>query len=325
MRHRKLWSSSSAEGVLNETTWTPCGLTPDITCSIALSLPAASIACKTTSSEYVSLAQSSSCASESSSTPRASTAFASAFSSAWESPRSPGRRSSRDRGRRGAALCPGVTISCSRIRSLLGSCDAPRRCGRDRGLGWPRAVEELHELRDRDVDDRPEQADAPLRARQRDRVEDPLQGPSPVTRNVEHERRRRSGTRTAGSRSWTRLKIVCVGSRTSSAAAMCISDSVVRPIVVATARSYRSSPQATTPSASAAISRPAIRAGSRAGGRRSGRSRRAGPPRMRPGPAASKPEPDRQQHVDREVDPQDLQRRQRRAVGDVEDARRRRT
>ena len=31
-------------------------------------------------------------------------------------------------------------------------------------------------------------------------------------------------------------------------------------------------------------------------------------------------EPDREQHVDREVDPEDLQRRQRRAVGDVEDA-----
>ena len=38
------------DGFLNQTTWTPCGLTPDITCSIALSLPAASIAWKTTSS-----------------------------------------------------------------------------------------------------------------------------------------------------------------------------------------------------------------------------------------------------------------------------------
>ena len=66
MRQRKSWSSSSADGFLNETTWTPCGFTPDITCLIALSLPAASIAWKTTSSARLSLAQSSSCASESS-------------------------------------------------------------------------------------------------------------------------------------------------------------------------------------------------------------------------------------------------------------------
>ena len=59
------------DGDLKETTWTPCGLTPVITCSIALSFPAASIACRTTSSAYVSLAQSSSCALERSSTPRA--------------------------------------------------------------------------------------------------------------------------------------------------------------------------------------------------------------------------------------------------------------
>ena len=85
VRHRKLWSSSSAEGVLNETTWTPCGLTPDMTCLIVPSLPAASIACRTISSEYVSLAHSSSCASASSSMPRARTALASAFSSGWES------------------------------------------------------------------------------------------------------------------------------------------------------------------------------------------------------------------------------------------------
>ena len=86
IRQRKSWSSSSEDGALKETTWTPCGLTPVITCSIALSFPAASIACRTTSSAYVSLAQSSSCASESSSTPRASTAFASALSSSCESP-----------------------------------------------------------------------------------------------------------------------------------------------------------------------------------------------------------------------------------------------
>ena len=85
MRHRKSWSSSSADGCLNETTWTPCGLTPDITCSIAPSLPAASIAWKTTSSAYVSLAHSSSCASASSSTSPVRTAFASAFISGSDS------------------------------------------------------------------------------------------------------------------------------------------------------------------------------------------------------------------------------------------------
>jgi hypothetical protein len=36
------------DGCLNETTWTPWGFTPGITCSIALSLPAASMAWKTT-------------------------------------------------------------------------------------------------------------------------------------------------------------------------------------------------------------------------------------------------------------------------------------
>ncbi len=50
MRHRKSWSSSSLEGCRKETTWTPCGFTPDITCSIVESFPAASSAWKTTSS-----------------------------------------------------------------------------------------------------------------------------------------------------------------------------------------------------------------------------------------------------------------------------------
>ncbi len=86
MRQRKSWSSSSDEGCLNETTWTPCGLTPVMTCSIALSFPAASIAWRTTRRAYVSLAQRSSCASESSSIPPARTAFASAWSSFSESP-----------------------------------------------------------------------------------------------------------------------------------------------------------------------------------------------------------------------------------------------
>ena len=48
-RHRKSWSSSSLEGALNEATSQPCGFTPDMTCLIVPSLPAASIAWKTSS------------------------------------------------------------------------------------------------------------------------------------------------------------------------------------------------------------------------------------------------------------------------------------
>ena len=39
VRHMKSWSSSSADGVLNEKTWQPCGLTPDMTWSIDPVLP----------------------------------------------------------------------------------------------------------------------------------------------------------------------------------------------------------------------------------------------------------------------------------------------
>ena len=45
-RQRKSWSSSSFEGALKAATWQPCGLTPDMTCLIAPSFPAASIAWK---------------------------------------------------------------------------------------------------------------------------------------------------------------------------------------------------------------------------------------------------------------------------------------
>ena len=48
-RHRKSWSRSSDDGDLNEKTWQPCGLMPDITCLIAPSLPAASMAWKMSS------------------------------------------------------------------------------------------------------------------------------------------------------------------------------------------------------------------------------------------------------------------------------------
>ena len=72
---------------------------------------------------------------------------------------------------------------------------------------------------------------------------------------------------------------------------MCISDSVVRPIVVATARSYRSSPQATTPSAMTAMTRP--RLPSRIASERFtiGALASLGRRFIRPGTAASKPRP----------------------------------
>ena len=46
MRQRKSWSSSSADGCLNASTSQPCGFTPDMTCLIVPSLPAASMAWK---------------------------------------------------------------------------------------------------------------------------------------------------------------------------------------------------------------------------------------------------------------------------------------
>ena len=52
------------------------------------------------------------------------------------------------------------------------------------------AVDELDELDDRDVDDRPEQADSPLRARQRHRVEDALEGGELRNEEREHERQK---------------------------------------------------------------------------------------------------------------------------------------
>ena len=55
-RQRKSWSSSSGEGTLNEVTSHPCGLTPDMTCLMVPSLPAASIACRITSNAQRSCA-----------------------------------------------------------------------------------------------------------------------------------------------------------------------------------------------------------------------------------------------------------------------------
>ena len=56
MRQRKSWSSSSEVGDLNEYTWQPCGLMPDITCLIAPSFPAASMAWKISSTAHLSWA-----------------------------------------------------------------------------------------------------------------------------------------------------------------------------------------------------------------------------------------------------------------------------
>ena len=84
MRQRNVWSSSSLEGPLNDTTDTPCGFTPVMTCSIVESLPAASIAWNTTRIEWVSLAHRSSCASLSRLIPRWRTSLAVALSSSFE-------------------------------------------------------------------------------------------------------------------------------------------------------------------------------------------------------------------------------------------------
>src|SRR5947207_2019993 len=67
---------SSLEGDLNEYTWQPCGFTPDMTCLIAPSLPAASIAWKIRSTAHLSCAYSLSCNSSNAVTPVASASFA---------------------------------------------------------------------------------------------------------------------------------------------------------------------------------------------------------------------------------------------------------
>ena len=46
-RHKKSWPSSSADGCLKASTRHPCGLTPDMTCFMVPSLPAASMAWRT--------------------------------------------------------------------------------------------------------------------------------------------------------------------------------------------------------------------------------------------------------------------------------------
>jgi len=48
VRRRKSCYSSAALGCLKLNTWQPCGLTPDIACLMAPSLPAASMAWKIT-------------------------------------------------------------------------------------------------------------------------------------------------------------------------------------------------------------------------------------------------------------------------------------
>src|SRR5262245_40747694 len=91
-RHRKSWSRSSVEGCLNENTWQPCGLMPDITCLIVPSLPAASIAWKMSRTDQRSWAYSMSCSSASQRVPRSRSSAAAPLSIL--SPRvSPGSKS----------------------------------------------------------------------------------------------------------------------------------------------------------------------------------------------------------------------------------------
>ena len=116
IRQRKVWSSSSLDGLLNDTTDTPWGFTPDITCSMVESLPAASIAWNTTSTEWVSLAHRSSCASLSRLMPRWSTSLAAALSSFFDSDSyspTPAHRVGRPSR---SALVPGATRRSARIR-----------------------------------------------------------------------------------------------------------------------------------------------------------------------------------------------------------------
>ena len=105
-RHRKSWSSSSADGCLKAATRQPCGLTPEKTCLMALSLPAASRAWKTTSSAHESAAHSSSWASRSRSMPSASTSSAASLRSFLGTSSSPAQPGSRPASPAGV---PGVT------------------------------------------------------------------------------------------------------------------------------------------------------------------------------------------------------------------------
>ena len=56
LRHMKSWSSSWVDGCLNEVTSQPCGLTPSNMLLMALSLPAASMPWKISSSDQRSCA-----------------------------------------------------------------------------------------------------------------------------------------------------------------------------------------------------------------------------------------------------------------------------
>src|ERR687890_2664881 len=78
-RHRKSWSSSSAEGALKLLTCTPWGLTPLMTCRMVPSLPPASRDWRQTSTPCVSFAASRAWYSASSSTPVCRRSAPSAF------------------------------------------------------------------------------------------------------------------------------------------------------------------------------------------------------------------------------------------------------
>ena len=99
-----------------------------------------------------------------------------------------------------------------------------------------------------------------------------------------------------------------VGSRHSRAAAMCSSEVVTRPIVVATARPWRSSAHATTTRVPMATSRPANPRRAPSARCDDRLVRRSGPALHEARRGGVEAEAEGEQHVDGEVDPQDLER-----------------
>jgi len=79
VRHRKSCSRSSAEGTLKEYTRQPCGFTPDMTCLIVLSFPAASMACQDHENRPLILSVEFPCMSDRREIPRCSVSCACSF------------------------------------------------------------------------------------------------------------------------------------------------------------------------------------------------------------------------------------------------------
>ena len=116
VRQRKSWSSSSAEGFLKETTWTPCGLTPDMTCSIARVL-AGRVHRLEDDEQRVAVARPEQLlrVGELARCPREAVFRLAPRARRGSGPRSPGRRSSPGPAAN-AGGSPGRTTSCSRSR-----------------------------------------------------------------------------------------------------------------------------------------------------------------------------------------------------------------